>query len=566
MKIKITLAIATIALLCSLAPVLPSDVYDYITLNLPTHFTDPVNPFANVTPFDNTPSNNVVTNDGATLGRVLFYDKNLSLSRTISCGSCHQQQFGFSDTAIHSMGFNGTTRRHSMPLINVKWHMNGKMFWDERATSLEAQVLMPIQDPVEMGLTLTQLVQRVQEQSYYPQLFVKAFGDTAVTTSRISYAMAQFVRSIVSRSSKYDSGRSQVTSLNQTFPNFTTSENQGKNLFFRGIAAGGGECYGCHTSEAFINAQFGPMNNGIDAVSTTDLGAFEPNGVDSTLIGRFKVSTLRNVELTAPYMHDGRFKTLEEVIDHYSTGIKLHRNLSPRFIDTVAGVATAHKFNFTTAQKTALVAFLKTFTDRSILTEPKWSDPFSLSTVLPIELTSFNAQCNGDKVNIYWTTASESNNDYFEVERSTDAISFTPVTRVNSQNSNSNTPITYSTIDNNPIIGRTYYRLKQVDINGRYSYSSIIVINCITSSTSTSYSVSIYPNPSSDNIIVTADGLIKNRIVDLEIVGLNGKKLYSQKIFLFENQSIKISDYPDGTYFLTIKIENQSITKKFIKK
>lgn len=406
-KIKIIIGIAvSIIFMSSVFPVLPPIPYDYITLNLPAHFTDPVNPFADVTPFDNTSVANPVTDDGATLGRVLFYDKNLSLNNTISCGSCHQQQFAFSDTAIHSLGFNGgTTRRHSMPLINVKWHMNGRMFWDERAASVEAQALIPIQDAVEMGLTLPLLVQRVQQQSYYPQLFMNAFGDTAVTTTRISYAIAQFVRSIVSHSSKYDIGRAQVTALNQPFPNFTTSENQGKNIFFRGIANGGGECYGCHTSEAFINAQFGPINNGIDSISTTDLGAFEPNGIDSTLIGRFKVSTLRNIALTAPYMHDGRFATLEEVIDHYSTGIKLHRNLSPRFIDTVMGAPTVHRFNWTAVQKTALIDFLKTFTDSTILTEVKWSDPFVIT----------NSTQSISTANIQFTLYPNPSTDYFSI-------------------------------------------------------------------------------------------------------------------------------------------------------
>lgn len=468
-KIKLLFGIAfAIVLMSSVLPNLPSIPFDYITLNLPAHFTSITVPFADVTPYENTPSNNVANNDGATLGRVLFYDKNLSLNKTISCGSCHQQQFAFSDTAKHSLGFNGgTTRRHSMPLINTRWHQNGKMFWDERAASLEAQVIMPIQDPVEMGLTLSQMVQRVQQQTYYPQLFTNAFGDTAVTTQRISFALAQFVRSIVSHSSKYDIGRAQVTALNQTFPNFTTSENQGKNLYFRGIAAGGGECFGCHTSEAFVNASFGPINNGIDSISTTDLGAFEPNGVDSTLIGRFKVSTLRNIALTAPYMHDGRFATLEDVIDHYSTGIKLHRNLSPRFRDTINNVEVAHKFNFTATQKIALVNFLKTLTDSTIITEVKWSDPFTLTTSLA-------------------------------------------------------------------------------------NYQNEIQFN-------------LYPNPASDLISIKVLGAMKDKIVDIEIYNSSGQKMYSQKTFLTSNQTIKISNYPDGFYFLIAKVGNQSVTKKFLK-
>lgn len=398
-KLKVLIGIVASIVLMGSIPALPPMTFDYVNLNLQAHFTDTTNPLGDVTPYNNTPSTNILSNDGATLGRVLFYDKNLSLNNTVSCGSCHKQANAFSDTAIHSLGFNGgTTRRHSMPLMNIMWHKNGKMFWDERAATLEDQVLMPIQDPVEMGLSLTQLVQRVQQQSYYPQLFLNAFGDTTVTTTRISKALAQFVRSIVSHSSKYDIGRAQVSTLNQIFPNFTLSENLGKSIFFRSVAMGGGGCFGCHTSEAFINAQFGPRNNGLDSISTIDLGAFEPNQIDSTLIGRFKVSTLRNIALTAPYMHDGRFATLEQVIDHYSTGIKLHRNLSPRFIDTVGNTIVAHKFNFTSVQKTALVDFLKTFTDSTILTEVKWSDPFACSA--EITASGNTTICNGSSVTL----------------------------------------------------------------------------------------------------------------------------------------------------------------------
>lgn len=462
--------LAAFFLFCAFDPVLPSIPFDYINLNLPAHFTDRVNPFADVSPYENIPANNAVTDNGATLGRVLFYDKNLSQNNTISCSSCHQQAFGFSDPAIHSVGFNGeTTRRHSMSLVNVRWHMNGKMFWDERAASLESQVLVPIQDPVEMGLTLQQLVQKVQQQSYYPQLFINAFGDNSVTTERISFAMAQFVRSIVSHSSKYDIGRAQVTALSQSFPNFTASENQGKNMFFRSIAAGGGECFGCHTSEAFINAQFGPMNNGIDLVSTTDLGAFEPNKIDQSLIGRFKVSTLRNIELTAPYMHDGRFATLEDVINHYSTGIQLHQNLSPRFIDIVDGVPTAHKFNWTATQKTALIDFLKTLTDRSILTESKWSDPFS-------------------------TTSANSNN-----------------------------------VATPPFV--------------------------------------LYPNPVTDylNVKITNDQF-KSRIIDIRISNTSGQQLFFVSKYSVENEVFNVSDLANGTYFLSLKIGSQLISRRFIKK
>ena len=354
---------------------LPETPFDYTSLNLPGHFTTnsggPLPTSVNGT--DNTPATNPITNDGATLGRVLFYDKKLSANGTIACASCHKQDKGFSDDAVLSAGFNGgKTGRHSMTLINARFYQRGRFFWDERAATLEEQVLMPFQDPVEMGMTLEQVVSKVKEQPYYPALFEKAFGSTEITSDKISKALAQFVRSIVSFSSKYDQGRAMVASPGANFPNFTTEENTGKNIFFQTIPNGGGACFGCHTTEAFISANPGPQNNGLDATSTTDLGA---GGVfnNPIFVGRFKTTSLRNIELTAPYMHDGRFATLEEVVEHYNSGIKAHPTLSPALKDASGNPV---QLNLTSSEKAALVAFLKTLTDNSISNEMKWSNPF----------------------------------------------------------------------------------------------------------------------------------------------------------------------------------------------
>jgi cytochrome c peroxidase len=355
---------------------LPVNPFDYASLNLPSHFTTNVagQPLpTSINGTDNTPATNPITNDGATLGRVLFYDKKLSANGTIACASCHKQDKGFSDDATLSLGFDGgTTGRHSMTLINARFYQRGRFFWDERATTLEEQVLMPFQDPVEMGMTLEQIVNKVQEQSYYPELFQKAFGSTEVTSDKIAKALAQFVRSIVSYSSKYDQGRATVASPGANFPNFTTEENTGKNLFFQTIPNGGGACFGCHTTEAFISANPGPQNNGLDLTSTTDLGVGDVF-TNPIFVGRFKTTSLRNIELTAPYMHDGRFATLEEVVEHYNSGIKAHPTLSPALTD---GNGNPVQLNLTSSEKAALVAFLKTLTDNSVSTETKWSNPF----------------------------------------------------------------------------------------------------------------------------------------------------------------------------------------------
>lgn len=354
---------------------LPETPFDYASLNLPSHFiTNAGGPLpTSINGTDNTPSTNPITNDGATLGRVLFYDKKLSANETIACASCHKQDKGFSDDAILSVGFNGgKTGRHSMTLINARFYQRGRFFWDERATTLEEQVLMPFQDPVEMGMTLEQVVNKVQSQSFYPELFQKAFGSSEITTEKISKALAQFVRSIVSYSSKYDQGRAMVASPGANFPNFTAEENTGKNIFFQTIPNGGGACFGCHTTEAFISANPGPQNNGLDATSTTDLGA---GGVfnNPIFVGRFKTTSLRNIELTAPYMHDGRLATLEQVVEHYNSGIQAHPTLSPALTDANGNPV---RLNLTSSEKAALVAFLKTLTDNSVVIETKWSNPF----------------------------------------------------------------------------------------------------------------------------------------------------------------------------------------------
>jgi cytochrome c peroxidase len=260
-----------------------------------------------------------------------------------------------------------------MSLINAAWYGRGRFFWDERAASLEEQVLQPFQDEVEMGMTLEEVVNAVKAQDFYSDLFIDAFGDDEITSDKISKALAQFVRSIISVNSKYDLGRQMVNNPIQDFPNFTASENNGKQLFFRPIPQGGGSCIGCHSTEAFINPDNGPTNNGLDEFSTDDLGVFEAIN-NPNFEGAFKVPSLKNIELTAPYMHDGRFATLEEVVEHYNSGIQNHQNLGQALRDPQTGLPV--QLNLTEQEKTDLVNFLKTLTDDDISTDEKFSDPF----------------------------------------------------------------------------------------------------------------------------------------------------------------------------------------------
>lgn len=345
---------------------LPANPFNYSNIAQPPYLSGP-----DIQGQINTPLNNAITDNGATLGRVLFYDKSLSINNTIACASCHKQANAFSDPVAKSTGFNGgLTGRNSMSLIDAKYYTNGNFFWDQRANTLENQVLIPIQDLVEMGMTLPQLETKLRALNYYPPLFTKAFGDGNITSNRISLAISQFVRSIVSYQSKYDAGRSNFPAIpapppNAPFPNFSVQENRGKEIFLSPQFA----CAACHGSETFTAP--GPKNNGLD-LTTTDRGfGAVTNNINND--GLFKVTTLRNVELTAPYMHDGRFATLEQVVDHYSSGVKNHPNLSPQLVLPNGQPRLA---NFSPQDKVALVAFLKTLTDVTVSTDEKYSNPF----------------------------------------------------------------------------------------------------------------------------------------------------------------------------------------------
>ena len=328
----------------------PSDEHDYEGLVLPAHLADPL--------LDNTPLTNPVTNAGATLGRVLFHDPNLSRNRTVSCASCHRQELAFADTGRQSVGFLGElTPRNSMSLVNLRFNPRDHLFWDERMTPLEVQVLGPIQHLGEMGMLLPQLLAWLDSIAYYAPLFTAAFGDSLITNQRIARALAQFLRSMVSFSSPYDQAR-------PTFSSFTAQEAAGRQLFLA-------HCADCHATEHFILIE--PRNNGLDLVyDDTGVGFITGDPADE---GKFRAPSLRNVAVTPPYMHDGRFATLDEVIEHYSTGVKDHPSLSPPLRDTLAG--TVRLLQLDPGEKHALKAFLHTLTDPVFLTDPRWSDPFA---------------------------------------------------------------------------------------------------------------------------------------------------------------------------------------------
>lgn len=349
---------------------LPSDYYNYANPDLPNHFAT-----GRVAGIDNTPNNNPVTDEGATLGRVLFYDKALSANNTVSCASCHIQERGFADENALSIGFEGgLTGRNSMGLANARYYDNGRFFWDERANTLEDQVLLPIQDQIEMGLTLNELVSKIQDQDYYQPLFTDAFGNGDITTNRISLALSQFVRSMVSYESPYDIGLVAANGdEDDDFENFTELENLGKDLFFSNRT----QCSNCHETATFSGDQ--ARNNGLDAV-LIDLGVGGVTGNNNDQ-GEFKVNSLRNIAMTAPYMHDGRFETLREVVEFYNNGIQNNPGLDNRLRDGGGGRGgnnngNVRRMNLNTQEIDAIVSFLNTLTDESFLEDTKFSDPF----------------------------------------------------------------------------------------------------------------------------------------------------------------------------------------------
>jgi cytochrome c peroxidase len=328
-----------------------------------------------------TPDTYITGSDVPTLGRVLFYDRKLSLNNSVSCATCHKQNLAFADNARFSEGFERKlTSRNSMPIQDISskpmsdsllvidpifpGFLPTQLFWDGREHDLKTMVMKPIANHVEMGFSdLSKLEQKLASVEYYGPLFEKAFGDRMVSQERIAIAISAFVQSITSQETKFNdalSGRATLSPLEQN----------GRALFTSTY-----DCNSCHQIEnphGYILA--GTFANiGLDKnYADNGLADVTNNWEDR---GKFKIPSLRNVALTAPYMHDGRFNTLDEVMDHYSKGIEDHPNLDPRLKTATGGVRV---MEIPAADKTAIIAFLNTLTDHKMITDPKFSDPFKI--------------------------------------------------------------------------------------------------------------------------------------------------------------------------------------------
>ncbi len=303
----------------------------------------------------NIPGSNPLTVEGIALGRKLFYDPLLSGNNIQSCGDCHNQAFGFTDNNFAlSTGIDGIDgTRNSMPLFNLGYASN--FFWDGGATTLESQVVGPITNPIEMHEDLTNCVNELKSQPDYPALFKAAFQTDSITISMVMKAIAQFERTLISGSSKYDqSVKGQVA--------LTSQEESGKLVF---LSAAKGDCTHCHILGSTFT-DFAYKNNGLDSISA-DSGRARIT-LNPTDLGKFKTPSLRNIAVTPPYMHDGRFSTLQQVIEHYNTGFHYAANLDPNLQNAVKGRMSPQEIS-------DLIAFLMTLTDTDFLSNPAYGHP-----------------------------------------------------------------------------------------------------------------------------------------------------------------------------------------------
>jgi cytochrome c peroxidase len=294
------------------------------------------------------PANNPLTEEGVALGKKLFFDSILSGDGSQSCASCHNPKKAFTDQQQFSDGIQGKFgKRNAMPLFNLAWNFDERFAWDGKEFGLEEQALEPVSNPIEMHANWKKVADRLQQNKAYPNLFFKAFGTSKIDSILVTKAIAQFERTLISGNSKFDQFLREETTL-------TPEEQNGFDVF---MDEAKGDCFHCHGSDnnpLWTDNKF--HNNGLDA-TFQDIGLAEVTGNPNDN-GKFKSPSIRNLAFTAPYMHDGRFTTLEEVIDHYSEGLKKSATIDPLMKNVNKGGV-----QLSTRDKTDLKAFLLTLSD-----------------------------------------------------------------------------------------------------------------------------------------------------------------------------------------------------------
>ena len=326
-------------------------------LEIPSHFPDMI-----------IPEDNPLTIEGVELGRFLFYEKRLSGDNSISCATCHMPQNGFSDPKKFSVGIDGIAgTRQSMALVNLGWE--SFFFWDGRKTSLEAQILEPVPNPIEMHQSWKDATQKLNADIQYRNRFFRAFNEEGIDSIKVTKAIAQFLRTLISAESKYDimykfENKISLTTKEQAILQTVDNEEWAGYDLFRSL--NGADCFHCHNGPLMQVKKF--SNNGLDA-AFSDLGRGFVTGNPSDN-GKFKVPTLRNIVLTAPYMHDGRFASLDEVIEHYSSGVTHSATIDP-----LMEFAGQGGVQLDSQEKYLLKRFLLTLTDYNFINNPKFKDP-----------------------------------------------------------------------------------------------------------------------------------------------------------------------------------------------
>jgi cytochrome c peroxidase len=352
-------------------PTLPTIPYVYDDAKLDLPFLFRISSEDQIPLWDTQPPDNRTTDAGAALGRVLFYDKRLSNTNTVACSTCHLQSHGFSTPERFSVGALGIPlKRHVMALANTRYNIHSAWFSDMRVRSLQELALQPIDNPEEVGGTVAMLPTKLSATDFYASLFEAAFGSPEITQERIARAIAQFLQSLISYRAKFDAAYNpEFNGPGDPESVLTEQELRGAAIFKDPVVS---RCEVCHQPNIHTNEW--QANNGIDAVPTdpgTTVPAFQRDGS----VGVFRAASLRNVAVTAPYMHDGRFASLREVIDHYDHGIQDNPNLDGALRDLSTG--GPRPMNLSEEDKLALEAFLNTLTDHAFLTDPKFSDPFA---------------------------------------------------------------------------------------------------------------------------------------------------------------------------------------------
>lgn len=484
---------------------------------------------------------NPIRDETATLGRVLFYDKQLSLNGSTACASCHQQENAFGDSSVVSRGFDGRlTERHAMRLVNVGFSFDHLRFWDKRGNGLERTVTQPFKNDIEMGFSDTEgrpgfdsLMNRMRTLDYYEPLFEKAYGDAEITESRMQVALAHFIRSIISFDSKFDEGFSKVSSEVEVFSNFTDIENEGKRLFFASSLLrdvlpeqSGAFCGVCHKVPGFGLLHLSD-NNGITGV------AGDAEAIDLTIE---RSPSLRNLvkpdgSPLGPFMHDGSLATLEDVMDHYDSipFNPANTNLSGLLFPDDDG---SINLQLGQEKKDAIVAFMKTLTGRDIFTNEKWSNPFDDNGQLRVRAQSSCTEaiidisetiCSGEQVFGY--NQSGSYEDRIVSESACDTIRRLTLTVLESTNE-----------------------------------------ACVTTSTDDhlKHDITLYPNPFMDNVKFKN---LKSGDYQLIVTNQLGQTVNSKSITYQSGLPIILNNLTPGMYFLKLKSksDDRSYVFKVIK-